>query len=54
MASVVETFKVAFFGADFAVFNWLHLAYSGAFAILVLIIGLRLFSRIEKSFMDTI
>ncbi len=54
MASIVETFKAAFFGTEAAVFNWMHLAYSAGFALLVLIIGVRLFSRIEKSFMDTI
>ncbi len=54
MASICETFKVAFFGTEFAVFNWYHLAYSAGFALLVLIIGIRLFSRIEKTFMDTI
>lgn len=54
MASISETFKVAFFGADFGVFHWLHLAYSGALALIVLLIGVRIFSRIEKTFMDTI
>lgn len=59
MASVVETFKVGFFGTGpanepFAVMNWYFLGYSFVFAMIVLIIGIRLFSRIEKSFMDTI
>ena len=54
MSSVLETFKVAFFGVDFAVFNWFALLYSSVFALLILFFGVRLFSRIEKSFMDTI
>lgn len=54
MTSIVETFKVAFFGADFGVFNWGGLGYSFLFAIAVLFLGLKLFTRVEKSFMDTI
>lgn len=54
MASVVETFKVAFFGADFAVFNWIHLGYGFGASLVVLYIGMKLFTRVERSFMDTI
>jgi lipopolysaccharide transport system permease protein len=54
MTSIVETFKVAFFGTDFGVFNWSGLGYSFLFAIAVLFLGLKLFTRVEKSFMDTI
>ena len=54
MTGVVETFKVAFFGADFAVFNWAYLGYSFGFSFIILLIGMRLFAKVEKSFMDTI
>jgi lipopolysaccharide transport system permease protein len=54
MTSIIETFKVAFFGKDFAVLSFEAIAYSSIFSIIVLIIGVRLFSRVEKSFMDTI
>lgn len=54
MANIVETFKVAFFGMDNGVFSWLALGYSALFALLVLYGGMRLFNRVERSFMDTI
>lgn len=54
MTSIVETFKVAFFGTDFGVFKWYGLSYSFVFAMVVLFVGLKLFTRVEKSFMDTI
>lgn len=54
MTSVIETFKVGFFGEEFAIFNWFHIAYSAVFAVLVLFIGVVLFNKVEKSFMDTV
>lgn len=54
MTGIVETFKAAFYGLDFAVFDWLFLGYSALFSLIVLFIGIKLFSRVEKSFMDTI
>jgi len=54
MAGVLETFKAAFFGEQNALFNWYYLGYSALFAIVVLFIGIKLFSRVEKSFIDTV
>lgn len=54
LAGILETFKVAFFGMDNGVFNWFYLGYSAVFAFLVLIIGVKLFGRVEKTFIDTI
>lgn len=54
MAGIIETFKAGFFGDAFAVFEWWALGYSAGFAFIVLFIGMRLFTRIERSFMDTI
>ena len=54
MTSVIETFKVGFFGEEFAIFNWLHIAYSAVFAIVILFVGMILFNKVEKSFMDTV
>jgi len=54
MTSIIETFKVGFFGEDFAVFNWFHLLYSLVFAIVLLFLSLSLFNKVEKSFIDTI
>ena len=52
MTSVVETFKYAFLGSGS--FSWMYLGYSAAFALVVLIIGIVLFNRVERSFMDTV
>jgi lipopolysaccharide transport system permease protein len=54
MTPIIETLKVGFFGPDFGVFNWGYLVISIATSCLFLFLGLRLFNRIEKSFMDTI
>lgn len=52
MTSVIETFRYAFLGSG--TFNIFQLLYSGLFSFIVFIIGVILFSRIEKSFMDTV
>lgn len=52
MTSIVETFKYAFFGTG--TFSWLYLLYSAVFTFTVLLIGIILFNRIERSFMDTV
>lgn len=52
MTSIVETFKYAFLGSG--TFSWFYLCYSALFTIVVLIIGILLFNRVERSFMDTV
>lgn len=52
MTSVIETFKYAFLGGG--ELNLLMLGYSFCVMLLLLFIGLMLFSRVEKSFMDTV
>lgn len=52
MTSVVTTFRYSLFG--FGYFNIGNYLYSWAFSIIVFFIGLVLFSRIERNFMDTI
>ncbi len=52
MTSVVETFKYAFLGSGS--FSWFYLGYSAAFTLVTLFIGIILFNRIERSFMDTV
>ena len=54
MTSIIETFKVGFFGLNAGTFNYFHLLYSAGFGIVILFIGVRLFQRVEKSFMDSI
>ena len=52
VTSVIETFKYAFLGVG--EFNWYYLAYSLVFTIVLFFIGLIIFHRVEKSFMDTV
>ena len=52
MASVIETFRYAFLGKGMV--NPAYVTTSWAVTLLVLLGGIILFSRIEKSFMDTV
>lgn len=52
VTSIIETFKFAFLGVG--EFNWLHLTYSFTFTLVLFMIGLIIFHRVEKSFMDTV
>ena len=52
MTSIVETFKFAFLGSG--TFSWAYLGYSACFTIIILFIGVLLFNKVEKSFMDTV
>jgi ABC-type polysaccharide/polyol phosphate export systems, permease component len=51
LAALVELFRNSILGAD--VQYW-QLAYSSAWMLVLLFIGMRLFSRVEKTFMDTV
>lgn len=52
VTSVIETFKYAFLGVG--EFSWFYLVYSTLFTIILFMIGLVIFHRVEKSFMDTV
>lgn len=52
MSSVLETFKVAFLGQG--TFEWLYLGYSFLFMVVLLLLGVMVFNRTEKNFMDTV
>jgi lipopolysaccharide transport system permease protein len=52
MTGIIETFRFAFFPKDR--FNWHLLGYSSLFTLFVLIIGVLLFNKTEKKFMDTV
>ena len=52
MTALIETFKYGAFGA--AEFSWSALAYSIGFMLLLLLIGIAMFNRKQKSFIDTI
>ena len=52
MTSIIETFRYAFLGSGS--YNPLHLLYSIVFSVVIFFVGIVFFSRIEKSFMDTV
>ena len=49
---VMEAIKYSLLGAG--QFSWLWLGYSAAFTLILLIFGLMLFNKVQKSFMDTV
>ena len=54
MTNIIETFKIGFFGIENGVFSIYYLGYSIIATFVIFILGLQLFTRVEKSFMDTI
>ena len=52
MASIIEAFKYSFTGAG--TFSTSGLIYSSVFAIVIFLLGLAIFNRTEKTFMDTV
>jgi lipopolysaccharide transport system permease protein len=52
VTSIIETFKYGFLGQG--TFSWLALGYSGLFTIVILFIGILIFNKVERSFMDVV
>ena len=52
LTAILETFKYAFTGVG--EFNWLYLGYSCLFTIVVLLLGVVIFNRVQRNFMDVI
>lgn len=52
LTSIVETFRYSFLGVG--ELNWFNLGYSAVFSIVVLFLGVIIFNRNERSFMDII
>ncbi len=52
MTSIIETMKFAFLGEG--IFSWNNLAYSLTFSLVLLFLGVIVFNRVEKTFMDTV
>jgi lipopolysaccharide transport system permease protein len=52
LTPIVEAFRYALFGAGSI--NTLHLLYSGIFIFITLLIGIIMFNKVERSFMDTV
>jgi lipopolysaccharide transport system permease protein len=52
MTSILESFRYAYLGAG--IVSGLHLLYSFCFMIVVLMIGVLIFNRVERIFVDTV
>ena len=52
MSSIVETFRYSFFGTG--TFSWAYLGYSAGFTLVLLLAGMAVFNRVERTFMDTV
>ena len=52
MAPIIETMKFAFLGEG--AFSWNNLIYSLIFSLVLLFLGVIVFNRVEKTFMDTV
>lgn len=52
VSPVVEAFRYAFTGAG--QWSWAALGYSAGFAVVLLVVGLLTFNRVQKNFMDTV
>lgn len=52
MTPIVETFRYAFITEGEIL--WGHLAYSAIFSIVIFFIGIMIFNRVERNFMDTV
>lgn len=52
MTPIIETFRYGFLGAGTLDFS--HLAYSVVVTLVILVIGILMFNKVEKTFMDTI
>lgn len=50
--SLIETFRFAFLGKGY--FSWWALGYTAMFTGIVLMLGMMIFNRIQRSFMDTV
>jgi lipopolysaccharide transport system permease protein len=52
MTPVIETFRTALLGVG--VINYMHLLYSFGFTVVLLAVGVLIFNKVEKTFMDTV
>jgi lipopolysaccharide transport system permease protein len=52
LSGIVETFRYAWLGTGS--FSWQLLGYSSCFVIMLLMLGIIIFNKVEKNFMDTV
>ncbi|MDO9546663.1 MAG: hypothetical protein Q7J07_07940 [Pelolinea sp.] len=52
MTPIVEAFRYAYLGAGS--FNLMQLLYSFGFMVMIVMVGVVIFNRVEATFMDTV
>jgi lipopolysaccharide transport system permease protein len=52
VTGIVEAFKYGTMGVG--TFNWAYLAYSFVFMLVLLALGVIVFNKVQRSFMDTV
>jgi len=52
VTSIIETFKFGTLGVG--TFSWGSLAYSFVFMLVLLAVGIVVFNKVQRSFMDTV
>lgn len=52
LVPLMEGIKYGFLGSG--IFDWAYIAYSAAFTLVVLMIGVVIFNKVEKGFIDTV
>jgi len=52
LVSLMEAIKFSFLGQG--IFSWFYLAYSSIFTLVILLIGVLVFNKVEKGFIDTV
>ena len=54
MTPIVEIMRYGFLGAEAGSVDWLSYGWSWIFTLVVLILGVKLFNKVERTFMDTV
>lgn len=54
MTPIVEIMRYGFLGAEAGSVDWLSYGWSWIFTLVVLTLGVRLFNKVERTFMDTV
>ena len=54
MTPVIEMMRYGFLGGEAGTVDWLSYGWSWIFTLIVLALGVRLFNKVERTFMDTV
>ena len=54
MTPIIEMMRYGFLGAEAGSVDWLSYGWSWIFTLVVLVLGVRLFNKVERTFMDTV